>query len=110
MAIEDPERDVRVYGIPGPVARSSRARRQVGEHQAEVSSSVHRGPPLHAQGARRLDAPRGRGRAEAGGRRDGGSLGPIMEESGWRLVRTQEGASGSVRDVRAARLEALRLA
>src|SRR5207245_4777683 len=101
MASEDAERNVGVSGVSGRDARATRARRQVGQHGAPLSPSVHQRPALDAQVARRVDASRERGRAEAGGRRNDRSVGSIVEESGRRVVWTEERATREIRHVRA---------
>ncbi len=62
------------------------------------------GSPRHAEGARRLDAAGQRRRAEARGRGHGRSVGSLAAEPGRRLVRTEEGPTGPLCELRASGL------
>src|SRR3989454_11713573 len=71
------------------------------QDRASIRPPMHQRSSFCAQEARRLDAARQRGRAEARGRRHGRSLGTLVEKSGWRLVWPEEGSSWPLRHVRA---------
>ena len=97
VAADDPERIVQYQMYRDEAADPPALVCQVGTTAASLSPALYRGPPRHAEGARRLDAARQRRRAEAGRRGHRRGLGALGGQPGRRLVRAQEGPARPLR-------------
>ena len=102
VGAQDPARDLRVHDVPRRRVGSADDRLPGRRDEAPLRRPGDRRAPRDAQGARRLDAARRRGRAEAGARGHGRGVGPVRVEPARRLVRPEEGPARPVRRVHAA--------